>query len=58
MRRRGRDVEEGHWFEERREGVKKEEEEKYISQEVASSEREKKGSQPALVFVFIRSSKA
>lgn len=56
MRRRGRDGGEGHWFEERREGVKKE---KKKSQEVASSkERKKKGSQSAFVFVFIRSSKA
>lgn len=31
---------------------------KKISQEVASSKERKKGSQPAFVFVFIRSSKA
>ncbi len=42
-------------------GLKKGERElkrKKISQEVASSKERKKGSQPALVFVFIRSSKA
>lgn len=58
------------WSEKKREretegrgiGLKKGERElkkkKYISQEVASSKERKKGSQPALVFVFIRSSKA